>query len=337
VFISGDADVAVDSGGVVYLVLSQSDMMVRASLDRGETFGRPRAASGERTATEGGDRPWLAGGGPREAYLLWYDHAACRFTKTEDAGVTFRPAVDAVGYASNCGPVSRGPTGRLMFATVGNGLFVTSTDDGETWDSAKFTSTNFGNGLPVAVEDDSGTAYVAYIGPGNGDATMPGGAKAVFLAASKDGGETFRHLRLSRPETSNVFPWAVAGAAGRVAVAWLEGVPLAGPPTDSNVGVAMEWYVRVALVEDAASAPAITLALADPRPVHRGAICGFGVFCSPVSTQGLPGDRRLLDFFEIDADQHGNVFIAYGRDPDDARVEGADLTFVRQVDGPTLR
>src|SRR5438477_664035 len=112
------------------------------------------------------------------------------------------------------------------------------------------------------------------------------------------------------PSNVNVFPWVVAGAAGRSDSVWYGTDAFLEPST--NGGQAWNVYMsQVVWPVDAAggvtlAAPTMTMVKVSPHPMHYNSICLAGTGCI---TQ--KGDRNLADFFTVTVDHSGAAQVEY--------------------------
>ena len=95
---------------------------------------------------------------------------------------------------------------------------------------------------------------------------------------------------------------------------WLQSKP--GKPTEFYVYVAQTLNAHGTTVTCANGtkkfiAPQWTVANASHKPVHLGYICLNGTACN-ASTDFPSGDRRLGDFFTINYDKNGRLFLTGG-------------------------
>jgi hypothetical protein len=127
-----------------------------------------------------------------------------------------------------------------------------------------------------------------------------------MLVSSHDGGRHWsRPVVVAHPGVTVLWPWVIAGAKGRVAVAWYQYDRLA----DLNCAPdAAKLGVRFAMLTGAQTGhPAIRTVDPIGRPVHTGQVCTGGTSCVATGQ-----DRRLGEFFTLAADRNGCVMIATG-------------------------
>ncbi|MCA1812396.1 MAG: glycoside hydrolase [Halobacteriales archaeon] len=234
-----------------------------------------------------------------------------------------------------------------MSPTDGRSLLVLrSLDGGRTWNATTIASRNSTSPVdqafgaittfifPVTAVDEAGTVYVAWAEDATQD-NIPGLAKSaetphVYLSMSKDHGATFsKPAMVSPPGVPALLPAIVAGAPGRVALAWYEGaLPL---PSDS---LPDEWFVTLAESTTAdQDQPVWKTAATTEQPIHLGGICTSGTGCGP-------GDRSRGDFFEVTLRANGQPILAYVQDtgPEGATARARGQVLVSAVtDGTSMR
>lgn len=342
---NGDSDIALDDDGTVYVSDLFPDVPVSVSLDHGATYVRTTSAVPEGFP----DRQWMVADGSGDVYVTWKGAGGTRFSASHDAAQTWsvHGALAVIG-TSISGPLVLGPDGSLnMAVSVGDERLdlVRSHDRGATWSRTTVVSGGTGShvdgSFPVVALDDAGTVYVAWserVG-----ARYAGVAPRVMLAVSTDGGATFGDpTPVSDEGRLGIFPWLVAGAEGRIALFWLDGVPPAGVAGDPGAAPGTQWFLRVAQSLDAhRPAPTFTTALVTSDMVHTGSACApCYVKTSLGSVPGVALDRRMLDFFEAAVDLDGNVVVTWTQDPpleERADAHLVSVHFARQVAGPRLR
>ncbi len=354
----GDADVAVDADGTVYVVdlasaanALDSAMPVSTSLNHGRTFARTVDLA---PGSSSYDRQWMAASG--HGHVVVTAHAGGLFAwVSEDAAQTFSGPFTMVPSASFAGRIVQAPDGSLLepFFTGADLQVARSVDGGYTW-SAFHAADTPGTTLlfPALAVDDAGDLYVAW-------SMQTSTGETVFFARSLDGGASWSApVPVSDPSPgpagvgspSAVFPWIVAGASGKVAVVWYQAREAAGG-SDVDLGAdydlaTTQWDLMAATSLDAGATWGVEVAAPD---VHTGSICTQGLSC--VGPQGFgvvnaptPNDRRMGDFFQAALDPTGHLLAAYPKDRPattgmalDAAEPRSDITLATQVDGPALR
>ncbi|HEV8360913.1 MAG TPA: hypothetical protein VGR28_10705, partial [Candidatus Thermoplasmatota archaeon] len=131
----------------------------------------------------------------------------------------------------------------------------------------------------------------------------------LWMAASRDRGATWGERVRVNPEgvRSVMFPAAIAGDEGKLAVAYLGTPDTALHGNDAPPWA--RWHLYVTFVEGAAGdAPAMTTARATPAddPVQIGVICTRGIACP-----GGGARRNLADFIDASMLPDGRVIVAW--------------------------
>jgi hypothetical protein len=337
---NGDAEVAVDAAGTVYVSNLGGGIQVHKSTDQGATWTYIGNVVEE---DEFSDRQWMAAGRAGHLIVAWMGSGtdlagdeqgrAVVVNSTFDGGLTWTGALALGSNIGWLGQVAFAPdgsaylpftqvessgTGAVLY-TVGEvfSMQVARTfDGGWTWDVVDTgiriaTNTQGGhwsgvNMAPALDVTGDGTVIVAWSEDVNspGQATATGAA--LYAIASTDDGATWsdRHA-IGRPPTA-IMPWVTGGAGDRFAVTYFASdVPL---DPDYTGGV---WSV-IAEVVDGITSPGgpTSYPTVIEAGVHQGAICSRGGACL------LSGsDRALLDFFEADVLPDGRLVVAYPADP----------------------
>jgi hypothetical protein len=270
---------------------------------------------------------------PNAAYYCSQDLVAALCARSDDGGITFKPAVPI--YTDECGGlhghVKVGPDGTVYVpnkACNGHQAVIVSEDNGLTWSVRPVPQSTPGAWDPSVGVSADGTVYIAY---DDGD----GGAKT---AVSHDHGRTWVNVHdVGAPVgvKQSAFPVAVAGDANRAAVGFL-GTSYAGYGAFGDdpkwPGV---WYLYVSETFDGGQT--WTTVNATPNdPVQKGTICGGGFSgCDN-------GTRNMLDFMDASVDAQGRVLIGFADGCIDACSAGGPGTFTalatiaRQVNGKRL-
>jgi hypothetical protein len=193
---------------------------------------------------------------------------------------------------------------------------------------------NYGNIFPATAVDGTGRVYTTWADGVHvevkSDATGSGWDPAQAPTAVDVAGGLF-------PATSNTatFPWIAAGPHGADLV-WYSGsngTTTAGDPNDP----ADAWNVYLAQTTDGGARWQV--ARVSDHVIHRGGICGAGDTCNPllcaIAGGCQPGNRTLLDFFQVSVDPtDGAADIAWADDHDTPGTPA--LYFSRQCTGPSL-
>ena len=311
-----DPDVASTADGS-RLVVAQLDgvgISSEASKDDAATF--PAANPFVAMPQDGSvDRPWVAQWNGT-FYLLYNGdgNGHWRFLDSKD-GTAWSP-LSTPGDGSYPGAIAVGPEGALY---VGNGDKVwASVDGGKTFDSSKIPGVKPLTGITAQrpAVDDAGNVYFAW-------SELHG----IYYAASRDHGKTWGPRIPLWEGGDAIWPWPVAGADGRLAVAWVGTTET----NDDASAVKADWLVHVAYVEDAANmTPRVSAGPIAGAVVTKGGICLDGTICE---AEGK--DRRLGDFITIAADRTGTLMVAYGTTTTGHSISSP--AFVKQSGGPKLR
>jgi hypothetical protein len=239
---------------------------------------------------------------PHAVYYCSQDIAAAFCSRSDDGGATFGPSI-AIYNLTACGGlhghVKVAPDGTVYVPNRACGTdsaVVVSLDNGITWavhtvQNASVTNTATTDDPAVGI-DNNGVVY--FLGALNGTAAV--------VATSSDQGQTWSNIYDVGAiyGVNNVaFPAAVAGDAGRAAVAFYGAT---GGTGDSNAdGFTGVWRLYVAHTFDG-GAHWTTTDATPQLPMQRMGLLRGG---------GGPMDRNLLDFFDITIDRDGRVQVGY--------------------------
>lgn len=337
----GDADVVTLPNGRAVLVDLDTRMGLRTYLspDAGDTWTPgPIVRNG---ANGFGDRPWLAARADGRILLVWGNTSGSGFVDlvaSDDGGVSYGPRQRLASTYETVGPTHLAADGTTLIPYVDRETGVRllrSVDAGASWadldtgarpvPSPGATPAD-GHGrrtllFPVAVSDAAGAIHVAW-------SEAKENASRVWLTTSTDAGSTWGPpTPVTPPGAQAVFPWLVAGDAGRFALLHLA----ADTPGDPNVG-AHAWRLRAAISLDGGAS--FQSALVSPEVVHVGSICSNGAGCGYPFTP-LVNDRALLDFFEATLTPAGDLAVTWTKVP---LEEGRQhlLQYARQTGGGRL-
>ena len=195
------------------------------------------------------------------------------------------------------------------------------------------TGTNAGNLFPVVAIDAARNVYVVWATTGVPTAENPSAWQIYYSWAPAASGwiKWSKPVKLSRPPSNeSVMPWAVAGAAGRLAVVWYATSDATHDPEAEDVHQA--WDVYLSMVSGAdSSKPSIQQVKVTRHPMHYGTICFAGTGC--ILQQG---NRNLADFFAVTMDpRDGAVVIVYDDTSNELAqvIPGTDTQIPTPVDG----
>lgn len=349
-FGGADSDLALDESGGVYLAGQWSINSMCMSVSTSKLLGVGWYTVPAVCGTLGRvDRPWLEAFTPDGALLpnvfLAHHEPCCQGVhlvfRSADGGLTFQPAgtpTTSGGFPGNL--VADRATDTLYYFYPSWGLgggfapaVSRSTDLGATWTErhvAGMQGASTGLHRVTGALDAEGNLYVVW-------AEDRGAGFQVMLATSQDGGDTWSAARrISQAGGTNIMPWVVAGAAGRIDVVWYSS-PTRGDPNAMPTNPAPEWFVRMGQSLNALSAtPTFEEVQVTPLAVHRNSLCTRGVACRDAGS-----NRNLLDFFEVAIDSEGYANIVWAQDVNKPLVSnrlGITVVngFARQVSGPGL-
>ena len=336
----GDTDLAVDATGRVHFIDLGAGIPYLTSDDAGKTWQDRGSLSAPSTSV---DRQWISA---RNQTLLvsWRDFTApssIRTNRSLDGGETWTPA--RVTDDDLAGPVVLAPNGLEAYLPFTNGTTDTlevavSHDAGLTWSivdtgqalTQPGTSDPFG-GLqtllfPVLDVDAAGFVHLVWSG------YREDGTAELHWLRSSDLGATWASMgSLSAPAGNDIFPWIVAGDAGRIAVTYLTSELAQDPQFGPH-----QWHLAFTESLDAdAAKPSFQSGLVTPDVVHFGAVCQGGSGCGAIVFP-LFGDRTLLDFFECAIGPDGSLAVTWTETHED-NGRNPEIHFSHQTMGSKLR
>ena len=311
-----DPDLTMDAGGRIYNTeIDLANVAVFSSSDDGQSWprGNPIAASG--------DRPWLTGAEADEVFL--YVNSPKQLWRSTDGGLTFSLVTTSFPADSKILVDPLKPKTGLI-GPADSGIAI-SGDDGATWKAYPGMlgkSTQFFGAVAV---DRAGWVYAAAAGGYSGSSDENSDGEVTINYFNRQTKEWApQPIVIPNEGRDALWPWLIAGDDGRLAVTWYERIP----ETD-------EFVIKVAYTLNAHGTtvkcsdgsrqfvgPQFAVANASGRPIHVGKICLSGTACN-ANPSFESGDRRLGDFFTINFDHQGNLFIVSG-----------DTTLMNPVDGP---
>jgi len=347
-----DPDLTQDEGGRVYDTgIDLANDALFSSNDGGLTWDKGNVDCHD------GDRPWLAGAKKDEAFMASDGNTSghvivrsgdggnsCETTEIPD-NASGRNGYGKMFYDHNTEQLMEP---ELYFDANGNvesiGLATWNRGDKEFTPHLIANTTLFGHFPSIAI-DAADNIYLTW-DTNERDPSGTGGCNAnptplpnkIQMAVSKDHGITWSLHTIAAPASARVlWPWAVAGDAGRVSVVWYQTDRVIDPDCAGSDNPQPTYRLMEAQIFDAAGAdPQQTTVDAAGRPISSGGVCQGGTTCVATGQ-----DRRLGDYFTNAIDQRGCVIIASGdtmmKDP----VTGNELPtsrpiFIRQTSGPPL-
>jgi hypothetical protein len=301
-----DPDLTMDAGGRIYNTeIDLANVSVYSSPDDGQSWptANPIAASG--------DRPWLTGAEAEEVFL--YVNSPKQLWRSTDGGLTFNLVTTSFPADGKMVVDPLNPKKGLI-GPAGTGIAI-SGDDGQTWKSypaALGHSTQFFGAIGV---DRAGWAYSAAAGGYEGSTDTTPNGEVTFNYFNRDTKKWQNTpIEIPSPRGDALWPWIIAGDDGRVAVVWYQ--TLNGNPDKFYVYAAYSTNAHGSHVTCSDGSrrfvePQFSVTNASGRPIHEGKICLDGTACN-ARTDFEGGDRRLGDFFTVNFDHDGTMFIASG-------------------------
>jgi hypothetical protein len=330
-----DPDLTMDAGGRIYNAeIDLANVSVYSSNDDGQSFHRanPIATSG--------DRPWVLGKDPDEVFLTV---SGGELKRSTDGGLTFQTVTtESLGQGKLLNdPLN--PAGIIApYSDADHNAGVAiSPDRGKTWKGYPLQlgkSTQFFSTVGV---DRAGWIYTVAAGgyEGAGDAKPDG--QVTFSYFDRKTKKWAPPVEVPAPKGDALWPWIIAGDDGRVAIVWYQS--LAKAPE--------RWYVYHAYTlnghgtrvkcagRTVLAPPSFRVTNASGRTIHDHPICLLGTACV-AAPNPENSDRRLGDFFTVNYDLHGTMFIASGDTKLTNPLGGPKIVsnpiFIRQMSGPRL-
>jgi hypothetical protein len=330
-----DPDLTIDAGGKIYNVeINLANVSVFGSPDDGQSWptANPVAASG--------DRPWVTGAEEDEVFL--YVNSPKQLWRSTDGGLTFRLVTTSPGTDGKMLVDPLEPETGLLGPLRSGGVAI-SKDDGVSWKTFGAPlgpSTQFFGAVAV---DRAGWVYAANAGgySGSSDTTADGVVSFNYFNRKTEKWAP-QPFQIPIPAGDALWPWVIAGDNGRAAVTWYQ--TRAGNPDEFYIYVAYTTNAHGTKVKCSDGStrtypPQFEVANVSKRPVHTGKICLSGTLCN-ARTDFEGGDRRLGDFFTINFDHKGNLFVVSGdtmlKSPTEGPKPVANPLFIKQKSGDKM-
>lgn len=347
-----DPDLTQDEGGRIYDTgIDLANDAIFSTNDGGYTWDKGNADCHD------GDRPWLAGAKKDEAFMASDGNTSGHvIVRSGDGGnscetneipdnATGRNGYGKLYYDHNTEQLMEP---ELYFDSHGKvdaiGLATWNRGDKAFTPHPIANTTLFGHFPSIAI-DAAGNIYLTW-DTDERDPNGTGGCSGnptplpnkIVMAVSKDHGITWTLRTIAAPPSARVlWPWAVAGDAGRVSIVWYQTDRVIDPDCGGDATPAPTYSIMEAQLFDATnpSSPE-TVVNAAGRPISTGGVCQGGTTCVATGQ-----DRRLGDYFTNAIDQRGCVIIASGdtttTDPITGTQRPTSLPiFIRQSSGPPL-
>lgn len=287
----------------------------------------------------GTDRQWMgiydpnASATGRRVYLSANGQAqGCYFLVSTDNGVTYAGTDLANNPTAVIDPNNgEGCMGRFIVNPANGHIYVPG--DGHTWVSTNGGVSFVGRARPAGVQgnffaniaiDTAGNLWQGWTSSCGNPATTP--CKA-FVSYSTNEGQTWStpiQVNTGAGSTAGtspdlrqmLFPWTVVGDPGRVAIVFYA---TTDPTRNGSFpgGINALWHTYASISTNALDAnPVWTQVQVDEHAMHRSTVC----------TGGFPGcltansDRSMADFFAVDKDPQGRLYLAYNENSDLSQV-----------------
>ena len=336
-----DPDLTMDAGGKIYNVeIDLANVAVFSSPDDGQSWPLANPVAGS------GDRPWVTGAEKDEVFL--YINLPQQLWRSTDGGVTFLP-VQQENQGGGLPVTSKmlvdplNPKTGLIGPTDSGGVAI-SDDDGVTWrsypDVRLGSSTQFFGAIAA---DRAGWIYSAAAGGYSGsNDTEPDGEVTYNYFNRQTRKWASKAIELPIPQGDALWPWIVAGDDGRVAVVWYQTHGKNSDKFYAYAAYTTNGHGSMVTCSDGKKRfvpPQFSVANASGRPIHVGKICLSGTTCN-ANTNFEGGDRRLGDFFTVNFDHKGNLFIVSGdttlKSPTGGPKPVANPIFIKQKTGAPM-
>jgi hypothetical protein len=327
-----DPDLTMDAGGRIYNTeINLANDAVFSSPDDGQSWPRanPAAASG--------DRPWLTGQEKDEVFL--YVNSPHQLWRSADGGTTFSLVTTSFPATSKLQNDPLNPKHGLI-GPAGSGGIAISKDDGKSWKTYPGKlgpSTEFFGAVAV---DRKGWVYSAAAGGYAGSAdTVVNGTVTFNYFNRKTNKWQSNPIDIPAPKGDALWPWIIAGDDGRVAVIWYQTHPGSQTKFYAHAAYTLNGHGSMVTCSDGSKKfvpPQFSTANASGRPIHKGKICLSGTACN-ANQSFEAGDRRLGDFFTVNFDAKGNIFIVSGdtmlQSPTGGEKPVGNPIFIKQTKG----
>jgi hypothetical protein len=332
-----DPEFAIDSAGNVFFSeINLVNVAVSRSADKGSTWALQNVGGALLT-----DRQWMEADRKDELYFVANGQpggagggvvSGHYISKSTDGGKTFTASIPDSAGGQGLGDIrvdKRNGTVYEAHLTSGK-LSIAAFRKARTGD-LHATDTNvvaekvaMTSHWPDFDLDPQGNLYITWSESGKGDREA-----GIWYSRSTDAGRTWvTPVKVNTGNHTAIWPWLGVGDKGRVGIAWLEADRVL-PNSNAETSGTYPWRIVAAATTTGLGCARFTEAVATPTPVHTGTICQGGTACQATLT-----DRRLGDYFSVDVDNTGRMYVGYA----DTQIAAAVSlpAFVRQNGGPSL-
>lgn len=330
-FCSCDADVVTSPDGWVYYSdWWDGNYMIERSGDGGDTWEASPITTREAIPFTRVDRQWLVAGdggflGLFYAYFSMVSPGVelpvTEFTSgihavfSEDRGMTWSQPVVVVaresGHTTQIAHPRMLPDGTLVMPFGDTAIdgdkgswrspaevkLAVSTDNGATWQHKLVAAAPEGFDNLWAVQADVDATGAIHVGWA---ARVDDDTMGMFVATSRDAGESWTAPLALRTTGLNFLPWVAATGNGTVGVGWYGG-DATRDPTEAGTGAS--WHAWVAQSVDGGET--FVVQRVSDEPVKTGPMCPRGAACQ--------GDRELLDYPSLVYAPDGALHYAFAR------------------------
>jgi hypothetical protein len=339
-----DPDFAMDRGGRIYNTeIDLANVAVFSSNDDGQTYtlAEPFVSAG--------DRPWVTGGNEDEVFL--YVNLPKQLWRSTDAGITW--SLVSVDFPAD-GKLFNDPLNfeSGLIGPAGPKAIAITQDDGKTWRTyAAPLGPDSDDSIKLPAIDRAGNVYLASAGGYSGPNDDTPDGEVTFNYFDRELEEwADEPITIPTPPGDKLWAWQIAGDDGRAAVVWYQTLaPADGETADE---ASRKWYAFAAYTTNGTGTtvtcsdgttefvpPQFSVVNASGRPVHLGKICTSGTTCNAATTpEG--GDRRLGDFYTVNFDHMGNLFLVSAdttlRNAQGGPKPVGNPIFIRQTSGDQM-
>jgi hypothetical protein len=358
----GDTDVNIRPGdGTVYFASQESlvAQLVGTSFDKAGTFPTDNTNPLVSAPCTGVDRQWLASWkDTQDVWLAFHIPIVGEcLAHSADAGNNWTISQLPVNNVTQSGAMvadnTGGPTNHnlyivyntsLLNGTSGSGQYgiAVSTNGGGAWAVHTIAGSKSLRNFNKLQIDTAGNLYATWVDSATQHTWLSTSLAADPANVTAPGSKWSTPVVVeTAPVSVTIFPDVVAGSPGRVAVAYYGTPANAATPDDVKPGQG-GWFPYVATSYNAlcqwnatpCASPTFHQNQIAHTINHDDNICTSGTTCVVLPSPDHPGNRNLLDYFDITLDGDGHVGFVWS---DTRNATGLPFVKVaRQATGPSL-